>query len=186
MTWIFGYGSLIWKANFKYSEKRSGFIKGFHRRFWQGSHDHRGTPSNPGRVVTLIPHDEWIEKFSVDDLKSEPIVWGMAYYVDDSNKNEVFEYLDFREKNGYELTMVQVHTTQGILDCHLYVASTTNEAFLGPQPLNVIAEQIRTTVGPSGPNLEYLLNLHKAHAVLTKEKDEHLDTLVDLITKTPN
>ena len=183
MTWIFGYGSLIWKANFKYSAKKVGYIEGFHRRFWQGSHDHRGTPTNPGRVVTLIPHSEWLKKYPNDENQSTPKVWGVAYLIEDDDKEEVFEYLDFREKNGYEAEMVQVFTSDGVLDCHLYIASTVNEAYLGPQPLTVLAHQIKHTIGPSGPNIEYLLNLHKAHALLTDELDEHLEELVSLVNK---
>ena len=47
-VWLFGYGSLIYKADFPYIERRPASIEGWTRRFWQGSHEHRGTPMAPG------------------------------------------------------------------------------------------------------------------------------------------
>jgi hypothetical protein len=42
--WIFGYGSLLWYTNFPVERRLTGHLRGFARRFWQRSPDHRGTP----------------------------------------------------------------------------------------------------------------------------------------------
>jgi cation transport regulator ChaC len=73
--WVFGYGSLIWNPSIDFAEQRKCCIKGYTRRFWQGSTDHRGTSEKPGRVVTLVAQDE--DGQSGDAL----CTWGVAYLV---------------------------------------------------------------------------------------------------------
>lgn len=141
-TWVFGYGSLIWKQDFPFLESRSARIIGWQRRFWQGSHDHRGMPNDPGRVVTLV-------------AAPGESCQGRAFLVEPS----VFEHLDHREKNGYQRIAVDILFAAGHARGVVYRASEDNVAFLGPAPLQEMAEQINRCSGPSGSNRDYVLKL---------------------------
>lgn len=145
--WVFGYGSLIFKVDFPWRDRRAASINGWSRRFWQGSHDHRGTPEAPGRVVTLI------ETPGVECP-------GVAYLV----SPEVFGHLDHREKNGYARHRVSMALEgfQGAVDGLLYVATAENPAYLGPAPLDDLASHIVAASGPSGSNESYLNELARA------------------------
>ena len=156
-VWLFGYGSLIYKADFPYIERRPARIHGWMRRFWQGSHDHRGTPEAPGRVVTLIP-------------RPDAVCEGMAYLI----TPEEFAHLDHREKNGYLRFREAMHfknneTVHGLL----YIAAPDNAAYLGEASEEEIARQIAACHGPSGANSDYVLMLADALREL-EEYDEHV------------
>ncbi|WP_404400077.1 gamma-glutamylcyclotransferase [Idiomarina seosinensis] len=149
-VWLFGYGSLIYKVDFPYLERKAATIEGWSRRFWQGSHDHRGTPEKPGRVLTLV------------ETPGE-LCTGMAYRV----TPEVFEHLDHREKNGYLRFFTPLSFDDGSQDQGLvYIATEDNAAFLGAAPEADIARHIAGSSGPSGSNAEYLLKLHTGLAEL--------------------
>jgi cation transport regulator ChaC len=156
-VWLFGYGSLIFKADFPFIERRPASIGGWTRRFWQGSHDHRGTEAAPGRVVTLVPEEG-------------AICAGMAYLI----TPEVFAHLDHREKNGYLRLAIEIHFDDGGSEEGLvYIATEDNAAFLGEAPEQDIARQIAASVGPSGRNCDYLTELAEALRALGKH-DEHV------------
>ncbi|MBY6204295.1 gamma-glutamylcyclotransferase [Halomonas denitrificans] len=153
-AWVFGYGSLIYKVDFPILDRAEARIDGWARRFWQGSHDHRGTPESPGRVLTLV-------------RSPGTRCRGVAYRV----SHEVFDHLDHREKNGYaryrlpmEMLDHEVSTTEGVI----YVAEEGNPAWLGPAPIDEMARHIATSEGPSGPNADYLHRLADA----LRERDE--------------
>lgn len=158
--WLFGYGSLLHRADFPWSARRPARAAGWARRFWQGSHDHRGTPEAPGRVTTLVASDE--------------ICFGIAYRVDAA----VLEALDAREKNGYlrqriDLVLEGVGEHQALA----YIAPPGNAAWLGPAPDTEIAAQIARARGPSGSNLDYLLGLRAALDAFG-ERDVHVEAIV--------
>ena len=148
MTWIFGYGSLVWRPAFPFEERQPAFIRGFVRRFWQGSTDHRGVPEAPGRVVTLIP-------------RNGAMTWGTAYRVADEHRDDVMAQLDHREQGGYthHRTMIFARDGAVVEEALVYVATDANPNWLGEAPLEKIADQIRTSAGPSGDNISYLLDV---------------------------
>ena len=166
-VWLFGYGSLIYKVDFPFLEQKPATIEGWARRFWQGSHDHRGTPEAPGRVVTLIEQPGAVCK-------------GMAFRV----APKVFEHLDVREKNGYLRVVTALHFDDAHEDSRasesaeglVYLATEHNAAFLGDAPHDAIARQIAMAQGASGPNRDYLLNLAAALERLGHH-DEHVVSL---------
>lgn len=165
--WLFGYGSLIWKADFPFLERKPAWIEHWSRRFWQGSHDHRGTPQAPGRVVTLIQ-----DRGARCD--------GMAYRI----RPEVLRQLDIREKNGYLRELVPIHfTATSAEEGLIYLATPDNDAFLGAASLTAMAGQIADARGPSGSNREYLLNLEQAlHALGVS--DSHVSALAAALPAT--
>ncbi|KIJ93594.1 hypothetical protein K443DRAFT_684440 [Laccaria amethystina LaAM-08-1] len=181
---VFGYGSLIFKPPPHIIEKVSGFLKGYVRRFAQKSHDHRGTPESPGRVVTLIHKEEWDKYSSADAFPDDDTVWGIAYTIDPAYQAEVRDYLDYREKDGYTLETLDIYNTENgvekiIIHNNLcYVGRHDNPSFIGSEPLEALAHVIWTSVGPSGPNKEYLYQLADSVRKLSpKSYDSHLFAL---------
>ncbi|KAF8979279.1 hypothetical protein BGZ46_005630 [Entomortierella lignicola] len=180
--WLFGYGSLIWRPDLEYEDSKVGYIKGHVRRFWQSSTDHRGTEEAPGRVVTLIPYEEFSEKFTEHDMHSadaDDITWGIAYRIPKSKVEETRAYLDHREKNGYETHFLDVYQPgvdhPVVEKAIVYIGATHNSEFAGPAPLDLIAQQIYSSHGPSGANRDYLLNLaHSLRVVAPTGNDRHL------------
>ena len=52
--WIFGYGSLIWRPDFDYAERRPAKVHGWHRALKMWSRINRGTPECPGLVFGML------------------------------------------------------------------------------------------------------------------------------------
>ena len=74
-------------------------------------------------------------------------------------------YLNHREKGGYTLHSVNFYPKDEnviTFSVYVYIATESNEEFLGDAPMADIAKQIAWSRGPSGDNSEYLLQLAKA------------------------
>ena len=185
--WLFGYGSILWKndeVKSRFPVRMAG-LRGYKRRFWQGSPDHRGTPEAPGRTVTLLPVDVLREKDPhCAEEEDDALVHGAATLVEKKDHGDVFGVLDHREKAGYERRDIKVELDDGsMLEAVTYVATHTNEHFLGPSSsIDEVAQHISRSEGPSGPNWEYLRNL-ALHLKKRGVRDAHVEALWDRVEK---
>jgi len=160
LVWVFGYGSLIWRPAMAYVARRAGRVDGWARRFWQASTDHRGTTEAPGRVLTLV--------------ESDGVLWGMAYAIARAAWPETEAALELREQQGYARLSVDIGLTAGeqagrvteTVAGLLYVATPANPYFVGPEPLEVTADVVRRSRGPSGNNVDYVLELDRTLAAM--------------------
>ncbi|KAL2846958.1 ChaC-like protein-domain-containing protein [Aspergillus pseudoustus] len=197
--WVFGYGSLIWKPPPHHDQRVPGYIEGYVRRFWQASTDHRGTPEQPGRVVTVIERGFW-ETLDDPHAPLEPSstnrVWGAAYHIPSSHAEEVHDYLDVREIDGYSVHYTPFHpfgstssasetaseSLAAPITCMVYIGQPSNPQFLRDpahrEPQDV-AEVISRGFGQSGKNTEYLYLLEKAlEGIGLGSADGHVTDLV--------
>ncbi|KAK7028667.1 gamma-glutamylcyclotransferase [Favolaschia claudopus] len=169
---VFGYGSLIFKPPPNVVAQAPGFLKGYVRRFAQESHDHR----EPGRVVTLVHKEDWDLFSNADPFPDEDTVWGIAYTIDP----------EFEADDGYTMETIPIYNivdgVETVIFSSCYVGRKDNPSFIGSEPLPALANRIWLSVGPSGPNKEYLYNLANAVRELSPESyDKHLFALEELV-----
>lgn len=172
--YIFAYGSLIWRPDFFYEQAVRASVPGYERRFWQASHDHRGTPQLPGRVVTMV---------AIPDGQCE----GIAYRLPSQGREAILHALDEREQDGYGRTWVNALAEQGAdsFRALTWMASPGNPSWVGDESLAAVARLIANRHGPSGSNREYLMRLHLAFNDLGI-LDTHIEQLVELVLQHPD
>ncbi len=175
-VWLFGYGSLIFRPAIPFVERRPARVRGWARRFWQWSTDHRGEPWRPGRVVTLAP-------------VPDGACWGMAYLLPEADAEAILADLDVRERGGYVRIEIELEleppaegasgpaaSVPQVVAGLTYQGWPGNRNYAGPASITEIASQVAEATGPSGANADYVRDLHAALETLGAE-DTHVAAL---------
>lgn len=136
--------------------------------------------------MTLISRSYW-NTLSDRDPHPSPAddrVWGVAYRIEPGHVDEVKEYLDIREINGYTIHYTPFHPaaaseSQEPIRALVYIGTPDNDQFVGPvRDPQALAEHIYASRGPSGLNRDYLFGLERSLAELSPESgDEHVRDL---------
>lgn len=150
--WVFGYGSLMWRPGFEFTDRRSAKLIGAHRALCVYSFVHRGTPEKPGLV------------FGLDQGGT---CRGIAYRISASRREETIRYLRDRE----QVTMVYREEWRTIwldddpaltVEALVYMVDRGHEQYAGKLSVARQVHLIRQGHGRSGPNRDYVLDAVKA------------------------
>ena len=146
--WVFGYGSLMWRPGFAFSEQAPAALIGAHRSLCIYSFHHRGTQENPGLVLGL---DEG------------GACRGIVFRVAKGAEEETVANLREREQvtDVYVETVMPVSLLDGSnrkLKALCYIADRGHPQYAGRLSMESQARLVRSASGRSGTNIDYVLN----------------------------
>ncbi len=163
--WVFGYGSLMWRPGFDFTESALAWVNGWHRSLCIFSHVHRGTPERPGLVLGL-DHGGSCQ--------------GVAFKVAGRAREKTLAYLRERElvTSVYLEKTVSVQFAEGgSAEALTYVADRAHSQYAGRLPLETITRLVAEGVGDCGDNPAYVRNTYE-HLLRLDIHDEELAEVV--------
>jgi cation transport protein ChaC len=163
--WVFGYGSLIWRPGFEFVRSAPALLHGAHRSLCIYSHRHRGTPERPGLVFGLVRGGS---------------CRGIAFEVDPARWERVHAYLYEREmdRGVYREVVRPVRLEDGAsVRALAFFVDDRHVQYAGRLELAEQVRLVRTGVGESGPNHEYVLQTAH-HLEELGIRDRYLSALV--------
>ncbi|KQP06959.1 gamma-glutamylcyclotransferase [Methylobacterium sp. Leaf93] len=167
--WVFGYGSLIWQPEFAVVERRTGTVRGYHRRFCLLQRRFRGSRDRPGLVLAL---------------DRGGICRGIAFRLEGIDPAATLMPVWRREMRGggYEGRWVTVETGTGPVTALTFVVNRASDRYTGRLTEEEIADRIATGAGHLGPSAEYLFRTAQACAE-AGILDDHLWRLQRLVAE---
>lgn len=142
--WIFGYGSLMWRPEFRYERKSIGLLKGYHRALCILSTRYRGTERKPGLVMGLCRGGS---------------CWGMAFRIPAERVPGVLAKLWAREmlRRVYEPRLLPVQVAQGRkVRALAFVADSAHPQYVRELDLHRRAQLVAQGIGQRGRCTEYI------------------------------
>ncbi len=166
-VWVFGYGSLMWNPDFKFAEKLTGQVSGYHRRLCLKSTVYRGTPDCHGLVFGLDQGDScqgMAFRIATEDLETElQTVWEREMFAE-----------------TYIPTWVSVQTKEQSVSAITFVINPEHEHYVPDLALEDVAQRVVRAEGKCGSCLDYVQNTVKCLHQLGL-RDPALEQLLTLI-----
>ena len=165
--WIFAYGSLMWNPEFAWDARHVATIRGYHRSFRIWSRINRGTPENPGLVLTL---------------ECGGSCRGLIYRIHPDRVEEEMERIWKREMTfgSYRPKWLSCVVGEESFKALAFTVNRQCSGYAGRIPLDVVVEAIASARGRYGPAHDYLFKTTETlreHGI-RDERVEHLAGLV--------
>src|ERR1700754_2170637 len=146
--WVFGYGSLMWRAGFDFGEQVPARLIGEHRALCVYSFVHRGTPEQPGLVL---------------GLDRGGACRGIAFRVTEDKRAATVDYLRAREQvtSVYREVMRSVWLEDDArqrVSALTYVVDRGHVQYAGRLSLADQLRHVQQGHGRSGNNRDYVLS----------------------------
>ena len=167
--WIFGYGSLIWRPDFTFAERRDAKVHGWHRALKMWSRVNRGTPQCPGLVFGML---------------SGGSCRGMVYRVEHAQARQVMIDLWRREMvmGVYDPRWLPCQTTHGTVNALAFTLSRKSPSHTGVLPDEEYQRIFEEACGIYGTTRDYAEATH-AELVRMGIHDRALARLIALSRK---
>jgi len=147
LTWLFAYGSLIWKPGVVHVAEQPGVAHGWHRRFCITMPRFRGTPESPGLMMALDRGGQCAGMLFA-------LPWqGLSAQLDALFRRE----FTFKPANSMP-RWIRVQTPQGPVVALSFVMNRASPMYAGALPLKVVADRLAHACGHWGSGAEYLRN----------------------------
>lgn len=161
--WVFAYGSLIWRPEFDFSERRLARLHDHHRSLCLWSRVNRGTPEVPGLV------------FGLDHGGS---CSGVVFRIPGQAVPETFDALWAREMStgAYLPRWLPCDTEAGEVSALAFVIDRTGSGYVPRLPEDDLVRIILRASGTFGPCIDYVLQTAEALKACGI-CDDHLDGL---------
>ncbi len=142
-VWVFGYGSLIWRPEFDFLERRKAILRGHHRALCLWSRVNRGTPETPGLA------------FGLDRGGS---CHGMVFRLHGDVVRERFTALWQREMStgSYLPRWIRCATNEGPVSALVFVMNRASPAYIATLPDAEIVSIVRRASGKYGSCTDYV------------------------------
>jgi cation transport protein ChaC len=143
-VWVFAYGSLIWKPDVPFAERRIGTLRGYHRQFCLLVRRFRGSPEAPGLVL---------------GLERGGICRGVVYRLTEHERDGALRTLWAREllTAAYVPRWVDVRTDSGTVRAIAFTINRMHERYTGRLGDEAVADALAAACGHVGSCAEYLL-----------------------------